>query len=364
MKKVLIVFNHPAPYKVRLFNELAKEMDLTVIFERSKNKDRSKSFYFENDYKFKTVKIHGLKLGNENILSNGIIKHIKKNNYDLIVMNGYSQFAEMKAIRYMQKRHVPYSLFINGGIIHKNETRWKKSLKSSYISKASFYLSPDSKSNKYLTYYGAKESCIFNYPYSTIYENEVAHKKLSSDEIQKLRSEYQIVGDKVYVTAGQLIKRKNYQTLIESWKNMPSNYHLYIFGDGKEKRHYKRIIEELPVKNVHLRDFLPKDKLLEVFSGSDVFIFPSNEDIYGHVINEALSQGLPVISSTNVNSATKLIGKSTGCLTNDFNAENIIKLTKEIEGNCTFESCVKVAKENTIEKMAHSISKVLLENCK
>ena len=30
--KILIVFNHPAPYKVRGFNELAKYVDLDVIF--------------------------------------------------------------------------------------------------------------------------------------------------------------------------------------------------------------------------------------------------------------------------------------------------------------------------------------------
>ena len=214
MKKVLIVFNHPAPYKVRLFNELSKDMDLTVIFERDKNKDRSKSFYSENKYQFKTVKIHGLKLGNENIFSCGIKKHLKKNNYDLIVMNGYSQFAEMKAIRYMQKRHIPYSLFINGGIINKNESNWKRNIKSSYISKASFYLSPDQESNKYLVYYGAKKESIFNYPYSTIYGNEICASKPTMEEINTIRNEFGIVGDKIYVTAGQLIKRKNYQTLI------------------------------------------------------------------------------------------------------------------------------------------------------
>ena len=43
--RVLIIFNHPAPYKVNAFNELAKYVDLTVIFERTKAKDRPDSFY-------------------------------------------------------------------------------------------------------------------------------------------------------------------------------------------------------------------------------------------------------------------------------------------------------------------------------
>ena len=42
--KVLIVFNQPAPYKVNLFTLLAKEIDLTVIFERSACPNRDKLF--------------------------------------------------------------------------------------------------------------------------------------------------------------------------------------------------------------------------------------------------------------------------------------------------------------------------------
>ena len=362
MKKVLIVFNHPAPYKVRLFNELTKNIDLTVIFERGKNKDRSKTFYSENSYKFKTVKVKGLKIGNENFLSSGVKNHIKNNKYDLIVMNGYSQFAEMKAIRFMQKRNIPYSLFINGGIIHQNEPNWKKNLKTSYISKASFYLSPDKESNKYLVYYGAKENKIFNYPYSTIYESEILNQKPDQETINKIRNQYSLVGEKVFVSAGQLIKRKNYQTLIENWKDMPVDYHLHIFGDGKEHDLYNKIIKELQLNNVHLHMFLPKEELLKIFSVCDVFVFPSNEDIYGHVINEALSQGLPVISNLNVNSAKKLLNEKTGVLTSDFTAKNLLKLSKEVEERTTFEDCINVSKNNTIEKMVTSITKVLIEN--
>ena len=51
--KVLIVFNHPAPYKIRLFNELAKHLDLEVIFEREKASDRPDAFYNAKDFNFK-----------------------------------------------------------------------------------------------------------------------------------------------------------------------------------------------------------------------------------------------------------------------------------------------------------------------
>ena len=53
--KVLFVFNHPAPYKVKYFNKLAKHVDLTVIFERKAAKDRNPRFYAGNVYNFKHI---------------------------------------------------------------------------------------------------------------------------------------------------------------------------------------------------------------------------------------------------------------------------------------------------------------------
>ena len=140
MDKVLIVFNHPAPYKVKLFNELAKHIDLTVIFERDKASDRNKSFYDEKEYNFKTVKIGGLKVGKENIISSGVKKHLKNNKYDLIIMNGYSQFAEMRAINYLIKKDIPYTLYINGGIIKEKESSFRRNLKKKYIGNILLYL--------------------------------------------------------------------------------------------------------------------------------------------------------------------------------------------------------------------------------
>ncbi|MGI6714732.1 MAG: hypothetical protein ACOX3B_00890 [Bacilli bacterium] len=93
--KILIVFNHPAPYKVALFNGLSAKHDVHVIFERFKASNRNQSFYNESNYKFTLHKIKGVSLGDENHLSFGVVRHLKKHKYDLIIMNGYSTLTEM-----------------------------------------------------------------------------------------------------------------------------------------------------------------------------------------------------------------------------------------------------------------------------
>lgn len=349
MKKILIVFNHPAPYKVRLFNELSKNFDLHVIFERGSASDRNKGFYFEEDFNFVAHKIHGIKFGREGLLSFGVKKHLKHNKYDLVIMNGYSHFAEMCAISYLKKKKIPYVFYINGGTV-KKESSLKQKLKRHFIQGAYAYFSPDEQSNKYLEYYGADRTKILNYPYSTIYENEIVKSKPNKEQI---RQELGIKFDKVFVSAGQLIKRKNYLSLVKEWQKSPGNHGLFLIGDGKQRKEIETFIKENGLSNVLLTGFLNREKMFKYFQAADVFLFPSKEDIYGHVINEAMSQGIPVISTNKVNSAIKLVKDGT----NGYLLENLVgdefrnAIEKLLNKDC-FDVCVSSAKENTIEKMS------------
>ena len=350
MKKVLVVFNHPAPYKVRLFNELSKKFDLHVIFERKSSKERQKAFYFENKYEFNTHNIKGIPLGKENFLSNGIVKHLKRNKYDLIIMNGYSTFAEMKAINYLKRKNIEYLFYINGGLIPNKECKLKQKIKTHFIKGASAYLSPDQISNEYLIHYGADKNKIFNYPYSTIYESEIVETKPNKNE---LKEKYEINYEHFFVSSGQLIKRKNYLNLVEKWGKLPENYGLFIFGEGKQHKQIQDLIATKNIKNVVLKGFVPRQEMFKYFSAAEAFIFASHEDIYGHVINEALSQGIPVISSMNVNSAMKLIEKDkNGILLENIETESIYNALNKLLAIDSFDACISKAKENTIEKMA------------
>lgn len=358
MKKILIVFNHPAPYKVRLFNELSKVFDLHVIFERDSASDRNKNFYFEEEYQFTTHKIKGIKLGTENFLSCGVKKHLKHNRYDLVIMNGYSQIPEMNAISYLKKKNIPYVLYINGGTI-KKDNFIKRPIKQKYISGAMAYFSPDEESNKYLIHYGADASKILNYPYSTVYKSEVA--QTPSDKAE-LRKKLGISFDKVFVSSGQLIKRKNYLSLVKEWQKSPGNHGLFLIGDGKQRKEIERFIKDKKLENVKLTGFLPREEMFEYFRAADVFLFPSKEDIYGHVINEALSQGLPVISTNKVNSAVKLIHNGeNGYLLEKLEGEALQQAISDTLKISLFSKCVAVAKENTIEKMAEEHIKMINE---
>ncbi|MFA5422021.1 MAG: glycosyltransferase family 4 protein [Bacilli bacterium] len=351
---VLFIFNHPAPYKVRLFNELSEEIEVTALFERLKNGDRDPRFYTGEKNKFHIARIRGINLGCENHLSNGIAKHLQNHRYDLIVMNGWHTFSEMAALRYLKKHNIPYLFYINGGIIRAKEPRFMRKIKTKYIGGASLYFSPDENSNRYLAYYGADLDKIVNYPYSTIYENEILTLPVDAATKQSLRQELGVASDKLFVSCGQFILRKNYERLISYWKTQPANYRLAIIGGGKEKNKYQKLIKDNNLQNVTLIDFVPREKLFKYLQAADAYIFPSKEDIYGHVINEALSQGLPVISNNKVNSALRLIDNGVNGYVIDIEKdEEISNAINNVLKNMNMPGeALKTARQNTIERMA------------
>ena len=95
---------------------------------------------------------------------------------------------------------------------------------------------------------------------------------------------------------GRLTKEKNFQFLLDIWKDYYSqtflkNVYLVVVGgtlkDDKFCRQYH--IKSLGVKK--------GEELSSIYASSDFFLFPSTTDTLGQVVMEAMSSGLPVIVS-------------------------------------------------------------------
>lgn len=352
--KILWLFNHPAPYKVDFFNELGKKIDLTVLFERSSESDRSLSFYHSKASSFKAVYLPSLRIGKANNIAFGVKKYLHPLNYDFIVINGWSSFTEMRAISYLKNHKIPYIFAINGGIVPPFERPLKKRLKTKMIEGASAYLCPDRKSEDYLLHYGAKEERIHLYPYSTVFQSELIKKPLSLAERKEAQRTLGILAQKVFVSVGAYIPRKNNIFLLkEIWPKLPSDYHLFLLGDGPEKKKYEEMIEKKGLRNVHLLPFQKKETVLRYLSLADASLFLTKEDIYGHVANESLSQGTPVIGSDASNANSHLIedGKN-GYLVHPGDKEKILSAIQDEKLSSMREAALEKAKANTIETMA------------
>lgn len=356
--RVLIIFNHPAPYKVSVFNELAKYVDLTVLFERSKAKDRPDSFYHVNRYDFNHIIFKKGYVGKEGSITNEVKNYVKKHHqeFDVILMNGYSHLAEIKTIKYLHRHHIKFGLLINGGIIRKKEFFLKKAYKKSLIKKASYYISPSKESNKYLEYYGADSSRIYNYYYSNYSQSEISFA--SSEQKLLYRKKYNLPLDKkIFINPSQFIERKNNLYLISLFKDRED--YLLLVGEGNQLHKYQEYIAQNNMNNVIIMPFKSKDELFELYKASDVHITLSKEDIFGHTVLESFSNGVPVISSRSVISSLEYVKDGyNGYLVDLNDRESIIKAMDNVNESFN-KNALESAKETTFENSALSIYEVL-----
>ena len=352
--KIFWVFNHPAPYKVELFNALGAHNDVTAYFERRSEKGRNLTFYNEEVRSFHAIYGHPLKIGAFNNYSFKAKELLKEHAQDdIVVINGWRTYTEQSLIRYCKFHKIPYVFAINGGIVKKNENNIAYSIKRGAISGASLYLAPDENSAEYLKHYGADPAKIRLYPYGSVLESEILPAPTDEKTKRRVREKKGIQGTRAFVATGFFVKRKNFDTLIRIWANMPEDHTLYLIGEGKERRSYKSLIRRLGLKNVFLLPYMNHKDLFSIYRAFDGFLFPTKEDIYGHVVTEALCRGLPVFASGASNAAKRIIRDGENGRILDFaNPEEVVlALTSGFDPNMA-PACIESAKAFTYEESA------------
>ncbi len=103
-----------------------------------------------------------------------------------------------------------------------------------------------------------------------------------------------------FLFLSRLEKGKGHIRTLNSFKKLKKkNIKLMIVGKGPEYKSIKKKIIELKLeKKVKMFGFLSKERLNKVWSKTDVLIMPSRVEGFGLVYIEAMSRGIPIITST------------------------------------------------------------------
>ena len=348
--KVLYITTVPSPYKVDMFEELGKMCDLTVIFEKHDVSYRENSWMITKYKNFKAEFLKGIRIKNE-ILSTGIIKNIKNNNYDVIVIGVYSTISQMIAQLYMKKNNIKYIISSDGGMI-KTERDINYKVKKYFISSANAWLSTGKVTTKYLEHYGAKKDRIYIYPFSSVHNNEILNNPLLENEKKEIRTKLGMIEEKIVLSVGQFIYRKGYDILIKATSKLDKSIGIYIVG-GNPTKEYLELKKRLKLDNIHFIDFKNKDELSDYYKAADLFVLPTREDIWGLVINEALSHGLPVITTNKCVAGLEMINdKDVGSIIPVDDFEKLAKEINRVFSSKNSKKAIQIAQKYTIENMA------------
>lgn len=353
--KVLFLTNVPSPYRVDFFNEIGKMVDLTVLFERQNAKCRNNEWISDNFKNFKYEFLKGIKVGDDGSYSPSVKKYLKQD-FDIILLGTYHTLTSIIAANYCIKKNIQYGLSIDGIFKHDVENKFKLKLKRKMFSNASFFVTSGSYSVDVIEYYGGKRDKCHIYPFTSIKKDYILKKPLSNVEKNNLKKELGLSDRKHILYVGQFIERKGIDILLKAFKKL-SNCELIMVG-GELNDEYLKLKSELGIDFKTIK-FLKSDELAKYYKASDVFVLPTREDQWGLVVNEALANGLPVISTNRCLSCFELI-KDNGVIVN---VDDIDSLAKEIKNilmmsDSEYFECQKnalnVIEDYTIENMALS----------
>lgn len=297
--------NIPAPYRLDFFNELGKHCKLVVTFEGKRATDRDEKWVGAKSEHYKAIYLKGKRISAASFFCPSIVNVIKKG-FDQIIVSNYSDPTSMYAMAYMKIHNIPYWIEADGGLIPDSENKVKYLMKRHLIRSASHWFSSGHITTEYFIYYGAKKDEIYEYPFTSLKEEDILPSVPTMEEKVAIRKKLGLSTGKMVISVGQFIYRKGFDVLLKAWKDCPTDAVLYIIG-GQPTEEYKILLKEYGFKNVYFEGFKSKSELQEYYKAADLFVFPTREDIWGLVVNEAMAAGLPVITTDRCVAGLELI---------------------------------------------------------
>jgi len=115
----------------------------------------------------------------------------------------------------------------------------------------------------------------------------------------------------VLLHVGQFTARKGISLLLHAAAELQKRgrvFSLVFVGSGPEKIAAQQLSQKLGLKNVRFMDEQTPAAMPSIYKSADVFIFPTLEDVWGLVANEAALSGLSVLCSKFAGCAEELFG--------------------------------------------------------
>jgi glycosyltransferase involved in cell wall biosynthesis len=317
--RVVIVTTHPIQYQAPLFRQLAKRLDLTVVFMMRQTPKGQAASGFGVEFEWDTPLLHGYR----HLFANNVAASPSSNHRNGIVLEGHeSLLASLRPNVVMTMGWFPRGYL--------QVTSWAKRLKvplvcrgeSNLLSSGSlakrisklfyfprFFRQFDAfavigrRNREFYRHYGVPEEKLYDAPYSVdtqFFENAFA----------KYRPPVRKPGPWRIGFAGKLISKKRPIDLVSAAAvcKLKDRIQLVIIGDGPLRTTLDALAQKSGV-DAEFRGFLNQSEIVaKGYADLDAIVLPSGEnETWGLVINEAMTGGIPAIVSDMVGCAPDLI---------------------------------------------------------
>jgi glycosyltransferase involved in cell wall biosynthesis len=316
-KKLALLINMIAPARIRLYSGLASHFDLLLLHGGNEaNRETWQGVeHLLSDAKVirtwgwqirLTRNVNGRAFDYRYLhFTPGYIWPLLKFRPDVVVSNEMG-FRTLIALVYGTLAHKPVWVWWGGTLHTERGIGLAKRLVRDVISRwAKHWVSYGKSSTEYLLSLGIIRDRVLEI------QNSVDEHLFSLS----YESSLQPLPRPVLLHVGQFTARKGIELLLRAalvQQKQGRSFSLLLVGSGPGKSAAEKLAKELALRNVHFMPPQEPGKMPAIYRSADVLIFPTLEDVWGLVANEAMLSGLPVLCS-----------KYAGCAEELFDPENI-----------------------------------------
>lgn len=371
MKDVVFCTNIPSPYRVDFFNEFGRYCNLTVVYERHYSTERNIAWKNNVVKNFKEVYLELHLVGVDRAKGSALKKYVKEHISDVLIFTNYVSPATMQAIMWCRLHKRRYYIEYDGGF-NKKDSFFKGIIKKILLKGAVGHLTTAEEHIKYLKTLGISEKKIHKYSFTSVSEQDIIDANVLKLEGRPFyKRKLCITEEKIILTVGRFSYDngygKGYDILMRLAEYLSPSVGIYIVGDEPTKE-FIDWKEEKKIEHVHFIGFKNKSELADYYAAADLFAILSRGDIWGLVVNEAMTYGLPIITSNRCIAGTELVKNGENGYVVDLDDFSIIKqrFTELILDDDKLEifgknSCIKIAKY-TFTQMANDHINILWNN--
>lgn len=304
--RLVILSEIIAPYRIPVFNALARhrEIDLHVIFLAESDPGLREWRVYKDEIQFSYQVLPSWRqriAGHKLLLNRGMKEALRRANPDIILCGGYNYPAAWQALRWAGKHQVPFMAWIEST---EQDFRSRKPaiefLKKRFMKACSAFVVPGKSSLQYVMNYGVAEGSIFVAPNAVDTEFFAGAAAAARADVAACRQELKLPS-RFFLFVGRLVREKGVFDLLEAYGKLSPEVRaavgLVLVGEGSARAELTRRATQIKPGDVQFAGFLQREQLARYYALAETFVFPSQSDPWGLVVNEAMACGLPVISS-------------------------------------------------------------------
>ncbi|MDR3504868.1 MAG: glycosyltransferase [Acidocella sp.] len=325
-RRLAILVNQITPYRLPIYGALAHEFD-TLVMHGGTERNRSWEIKIPTWLRVrevctlqipmrKRIGVQGITDRTYVHLNVGLLWRLPAFHPDIIITVEMGLRTAL-AILYGKLMRVPVWVWW-GGTLHseRNITGGRRMLRRWMVRHVRRWISYGATTTEYLESIGARREEILQI------QNCVPQETFQV-EAAGAGERFAAHPRPVILSVGQLIQRKGLDKLIEACGRAAARgaeFRLVLVGKGPEEEALREKARACGLQHFEILPNQSQSALNEIYRAADVFVFPTFEDVWGLVVNEAMWAGTPVLCSKYAGCATELLPET--CIFDPASAES------------------------------------------